>query len=105
MGDIRTIQLKCQDCGGIMNTDEDKQVFLCPYCGSKKILIESDEVKIERMKSQTEIGRQQVELGQQQVELAKQDHEEKMRKRELIEAIIGVFLIMLVLFLLNYLMK
>lgn len=79
---MNVIQLKCQECNGTMNIDENKQVLLCPYCGSKKIIVESDSVKIEQMRTRVELGQQQVDIGQQQLELSKQEYSERMKKRE-----------------------
>lgn len=45
------VKLRCEDCGGTMMIDEGREVLSCPYCGSKKVIIESDEVKIEKIKS------------------------------------------------------
>lgn len=47
------IHLTCQNCGSSMTFDDDKQIVACPYCGSKELLLESDDVKIERIKSNT----------------------------------------------------
>ena len=35
-----------------MHLSSDRQVAMCPYCGSTDLLIESDEVKLERIRSQ-----------------------------------------------------
>ena len=49
------ISLRCKDCLGTMDVDEDREVFSCPYCGSKKILPLSDKVKITKIKSQAQL--------------------------------------------------
>lgn len=43
-------QIKCKNCNGIMELDFDKGVAVCPYCGSTEPIVESDSVKIERMR-------------------------------------------------------
>jgi DNA-directed RNA polymerase subunit RPC12/RpoP len=45
------VHLKCQDCGGELDVDASKQILSCPYCHSKQVIIESDEVKIATIKS------------------------------------------------------
>lgn len=45
-----TVLLKCPACGGVMEVSMDRQVISCPYCGSKKLILESDNVKIERIR-------------------------------------------------------
>lgn len=41
--------LKCESCGGSLNIGEKENILFCPYCGSKKLIIESDAVKIKRL--------------------------------------------------------
>ena len=53
------ISLRCEDCQGTMEIDEDREVLSCPYCGSKKILPVSDAVKIEKIKSQAEVKKKE----------------------------------------------
>lgn len=95
---IKSVQLRCQDCGGIMNVEEDRVVLSCPYCGSKKLLIENDRVKIAKIKSQT---RKDIEMGKQQayrdVEIGKQMVEEKKSKRDTIE-LIAMLIVIVFLF-------
>ena len=103
---VKSKQLRCQNCDGIMNVEEDKTVLLCPYCGSKELLIENDSVKIAKIKSQAqkdieiekqqthkvvELGKQQtkkdIELGKQQtqkdIELAKQQKDIEIERQKL----------------------
>lgn len=58
----KTIRLKCQDCNGVMDVDESKMIAFCPYCGSKKLILESDVVKVEKIKSQTVLGQEQIRM-------------------------------------------
>ena len=37
-------RLECRHCGGIMDVDETRNVKVCPYCGSKELVEESDQV-------------------------------------------------------------
>ena len=60
----KTIRLKCQDCNGVMDIDESKMIAFCPYCGSKKLILESDVVKVEKIKSQTTLGQEQIRMDQ-----------------------------------------
>lgn len=32
---------KCQNCGGTVELDYDKAIFICPYCGSHYALAQS----------------------------------------------------------------
>ena len=49
----KTIKMKCQSCGGVMDADEDEPVLICPFCGSKELIVESEAVTIERIRSKT----------------------------------------------------
>jgi len=55
---METISLKCKDCGGIVEVDPSKSVLFCPYCGSKAIIPESDQVRIARIKANERIERE-----------------------------------------------
>ena len=48
------IQYKCKICNGTMESGEDSNTLVCPYCGSKELIKDSDEVAIAKIKSQTE---------------------------------------------------
>lgn len=99
MSENNLMKLVCEDCGGTMNIDSDKKVILCPFCGSKKIIFESDEVKIAQIKANAEIEKQRI---MKDVEMAKEEHKEQQRKdkNENIQTIGCVIaLIILVIFL------
>ena len=50
----KRIQLKCKACNAVMIVDENKQLLVCPYCGSKELIIDSDAVAVQKIKSNTE---------------------------------------------------
>ena len=53
MQNKRTIRLmKCDDCGAEMEMDDSKRFVFCPYCGSKQLLPESEELTRARIKSE-----------------------------------------------------
>ena len=52
---VQKILLKCEDCGGAMELNEDQTVSFCPFCGSKNFLLDSDAVSIEKIKKEKEI--------------------------------------------------
>ncbi len=60
--EFTTIALRCQDCGGIMEVDEDGEIFKCPYCGSKRIVAVSDAVRIEKIRSKNQLETKKAEL-------------------------------------------
>lgn len=48
IGHSNIIRLRCEECDGIMNVDESHEVISCPFCGSKKVILDSDSIKIEK---------------------------------------------------------
>lgn len=49
--EIKQVQLKCKSCGASVTVDNDKRLMTCPYCGSAELIIYSDDVEIQRLKS------------------------------------------------------
>lgn len=41
-------QLICDECNATFEFDAEKNILCCPYCGSKKIIVESDNVRISK---------------------------------------------------------
>lgn len=69
----KTVSIRCENCGGTMMVDDNNSsVLMCPYCGSKELIRESDEFKIEKIKNET----------YREIELKKLEMEERGYKRE-----------------------
>lgn len=47
-------KLICNECNGTMQVDVDNNIISCPYCGSSSLVIESDDVKIEKIQLEKE---------------------------------------------------
>ena len=87
------IQLRCKHCNGVMTIEPGQNIVLCPFCGSKELLVENTKVTIERIKSDTqksgyetvkdlrEIDFRQHE-SQKDLELEKLYYEEKKEVRK-----------------------
>lgn len=75
---VQIAKLKCQECNGIMEVDSDKQVMMCPYCGSKNLIMESDDVKIEKIRSEKDITIER-QRGDVEIEKIKLENAEKKR--------------------------
>lgn len=75
--EIRTVQFRCKSCGNVMEIDPDSPILRCSACGSNELILEGDDVTVERIKSNAykdvELGRQQVykevELGKRELEI------------------------------------
>lgn len=76
---VNTIRLTCQNCGSSMTFDNEKQIIACPYCGSKELIPESDNVKIERIKSESALSQMQMSYD---IEMKKQQLAEEKRQRK-----------------------
>lgn len=79
-----TIQLICKNCHGVMTVEEGKNIMYCPYCGAAEMVIDSDEVAKEKIRSKTykdvELNKQKIE---KEVEIERLRHEKEMAEREL----------------------
>lgn len=88
--------LKCKNCSGEMVIDDNQSLLCCPYCGSKEVITESDEVKIAKIKTN---AYRDVEMTKQYtaIELNKMlnAEKEKANKQFLKNKIIGLVLIIL----------
>lgn len=79
----------CKNCNGKIEIDADKEVTVCPFCGTKyataEILRESDAVRLEKLKLQAEREREQRkrENAREQEALAKQKNEADLKNLEL----------------------
>lgn len=83
---METIQLKCKNCNAIMEVDEEKQEAVCPYCGAREKLVDSDMVAVEKIKSKTykemELARMENE-NRKQADAAVKEEQKSYRKSKL----------------------
>lgn len=104
------IRLRCEDCNGVMDIDESREVISCPYCGSKKIVMESDGVKIERMRNETKRERHrayrdvETKRAERDIEVSKDKRamQKEEDRHELIGMIIGLPALLLMMILLKW---
>lgn len=47
------IMLQCKNCGGELSDDTQREIWVCPFCGSKELIIDSDAVAVEKIRQQT----------------------------------------------------
>lgn len=86
---FRTVALRCQDCGGIMEVDEDGEIMQCPYCGSKRIVEVSDTVRIEKIRSKHQ-------LEEKKLELDAKAEKEKRDDKSVWKAVAFLFLLLII---------
>lgn len=53
----KILHLRCASCGGDMQVSDDEQEVTCPYCGAKEKILESDDVKTEKIKRDVEFAK------------------------------------------------
>ena len=107
LGESRLISLKCENCQGSLEVDSGKEILFCPYCGSRQLITESDEVKIAqiqsfanmaRIKADKDIARinKEAEIEKVRVEIAEKARiEREKEKRETKYKIIAVCVVLL----------
>ena len=37
------IQLQCKNCGGNLTIDSQREVLICPFCGSEELITDSEQ--------------------------------------------------------------
>ena len=81
MDDLKKLSLICEQCGGTLMVDDGKEVMACPYCGNKTLIVESDAVTMERIRT---TAQKEVELEKiKAVDREQQRILEKEEKQEL----------------------
>lgn len=69
---LRRVSLICSSCGGALSVDKDSTVLMCPFCGAKELILESESVEIEKIRSES----------LKEIELEKIRSAERIRLRE-----------------------
>ena len=47
----KTVSMRCKECGGLLEGNGNELV--CPYCGSKELVLDSDAVAVEKIRNET----------------------------------------------------
>lgn len=86
------IVMKCQQCSGTLTMDKEGDILVCPYCGSKELLLDSDNVAVEKIKQQTEFKKwEREDQKEQQKKKEEQEHKYKFGAFGVISIICAVF--------------
>jgi predicted RNA-binding Zn-ribbon protein involved in translation (DUF1610 family) len=103
-----TKQFRCTSCNSVMEPNDVSPILFCPNCGSKAIVEENDQVKIERIRSQTQkdiaIHQQQTDKEialkkiSQQENNAKQEAERRKKKTSFASVVIFICALFSLLF-------
>lgn len=73
------MDLKCKYCNGSMEIHEDTQEAVCPYCGNRERLIDSDAVAVEKIKSNT---KKEMEFARMENENQKEARREEKEEQK-----------------------
>ena len=86
------IVMKCQQCSGTLTIDKEGDILVCPYCGSKELLLDSENVAVEKIKQQTEFKKwEREDQKEQQKKKEEQEHKYKFGAFGVISIICAVF--------------
>ena len=55
---VKTVRLKCKNCDGIMQADKKNNILICPFCGSKELIVDSEAVALEKVRSAQKLERE-----------------------------------------------
>lgn len=91
----KTITMVCGKCNGTMTVDEKNKTIVCPYCGSKELILESDAVQVEKTRSEAykEVELKKLEQTDRVLEeqtKEKKAQEVKKRKLPVVALIFGI---------------
>ncbi len=67
-----TLELRCKSCGALLEPDPNTNIVVCPFCGSKELIVEDKDVAIARIRSNT----------YRDIELARMRIRQEERQRE-----------------------
>lgn len=76
---VRTIRLKCKSCNALMDIDENEKEVVCPYCGAREWILDSDEVTVQKIKSSTQ---KEMEFAKMENENRKAAHQEEKEEQK-----------------------
>ncbi len=78
---VRKVSLICSSCGGTLTVNEGSSVLLCPFCGAKELILQSESIEIEKIRNAT---RKEIEIEKIKSEerLKLKAQEQKLSKEE-----------------------
>lgn len=88
------MNMKCKNCNATMEIDPSKQEAVCPYCGAKELICDSDAVAVEKIKSSTF---KEMEYAHMENQRRQQDHIEKEKERLILMGLLANLLLHLYL--------
>lgn len=90
--------MRCSRCDGYVDIDEERGIISCPYCGAKKRIPVSDDVRIAREKRRAEVELKRLEMEEKERERRHQEREKERQAQELRKSNIRLAIIFIALF-------
>lgn len=82
---VRKVSLVCNSCGGALSVDEESTVLMCPFCGAKEMLLDSEAVQIEKLRTESYKEIQMAKIKSDE-RLKLKEQEQKNKEKEQAEA-------------------
>lgn len=89
----KKISLTCSNCNGTLTVDADKEILTCPYCGSKEMLVENDEVKIAKL----QVSAKKIELEKLRMNKSQKERDEEKAQILKFKNTLGRFIILCII--------
>ena len=93
---VHVIRMRCRNCDGIMNADETGKMMVCPYCGSRELIVDNEKVALAKVKAQQEKVRAQQEAERE--EKKKEEEIAKSFEKSSFRRVLIVFVILDIIF-------
>lgn len=71
---VKKISLMCENCSGTLTVDSDSDVLVCPYCGHKALIVETEAVKMARIRME---ANKEIELAKIESQKAGKEEQER----------------------------
>ncbi|RHH21115.1 zinc ribbon domain-containing protein [Blautia obeum] len=96
----KTQTLECPKCGGVMTMDFDNPIKVCPFCGNRELIVESEMTTRQRVRNKTirNISNDIRATGKEFIESRERIKREKEKNDMKVLLGMAIFLILIILF-------
>ena len=98
---MKTISVKCPDCGAVLELEEGRTVYYCQYCGAKVLLDDEADrhVYVDEARIKEAEVKEKIRLKELELELEKRNDEKKSKafkiKASIVAIVIAVILMLI----------
>lgn len=81
---VKKIELKCENCGGSLVVDINKSILFCPFCGKRTLIIDNDDVAIEKIRAsaEKEIAFEQIKSNDRYMQMEEEKNKRNQEKKQ-----------------------